>query len=1550
MKVRLLPILFLIVFILQPPSVFARDLTTIKKSGKIYVGFTKDDLGTINYDLAVEFAKYLNVEMVPVDITWDEAFMKNGSIPSDLETNPSVIYNPDIFSKVDIICSTFTVLEWRRKIFDFAETLNSAELILTDKKSGTVKELSDLAGKTVAFMKGTSFETHLNSINRTLNGAITLVPRKTNEEVKELLKEGKVFGIVLDADEALNLNVSSKLKYTIAIPVTPMSKTAWAVEKGNNLQKEVENFFRTIQSNEELDKLFSQRFGIKYSDYEGLINKIILLEKHNHDLDRIIDEGKLVVGLREKELIWSKNGKKEFMAALAREFADYLGISLEVLVTPYPEKYWETETGRTVRDSSYSPDWFGYIDLAGDIFAPAAWQKGKVSFIPVLPSEFTVVARKDIAIKNIGDLKGKKGVIAGNSAYEELMTGNGLKNYFTDSDTNLLADIKSGKADYTVLNDARFILSEDNDIESKFSLGKTDLCWAVRNDQPQLKARFREFVEKSTKNGLIRYLLDDPARSAESAITNYYDRYQAGQFPSVLYGTSSGLPQEDIYSVFQDRQGYMWFGTCSGAVRYNGREMKSMGTSVELSENTVRAIAQDSAGHIYLASSNGITVIDRDTVAGRLFEGNGFNSIFIDSRDNKWFIGSKGISLLSASGDEINLNSEHPELPAAVRNIDEDISTGDLYISTPEGIFCYTAEGKLEKRSDADCYFLFIDVHRHLWISSKEGLLTGKLADLTAGHFMKSARNLNSELKLDNDIIKEIRTDKSGSVWLIFDTKIIRMTSNDRWATIYDHNTGLKDNKILSALFDREDNLWIGYFGGLQRLSFVRGLRNFFPTQISSYIYSVSQADDGKIWIVSNNGVFYFDGKLVNFSAELDKRHNELLGHNEKYVMSSSPGGKLLFACGEGIYEVDPVTLRVLRQRTFDRVLPDIENIFVSSKGEIVLLTGIGGTLYYLGNFASRIVTLNNSLSANISRFIEKDGKILGGSATGIVELRNGELFKTGEAGCKVWTLFSSDSVLWAGTDMGLRKITNGNFSNIEPVSLEENTVVKSISPAVNRSYLWLGTNRGFAYFNKETKKAEFFIDSKDGLSGDEITPGGLFTDRNGLLWAGTYHGVSNFNLKAMGSVLYPPVCFIEKVLLNGREIEPVQGESFRYNRNNFVFEIAAISFTDEKSIEFEFYIRGTGNNYSSYNKGKEYKAYYNNLPPGKYEFIYKARGKNNVESYSQKYVFTIRPAWFNTWFFRIAIILFTVVLIYLLYRARVKTIEAQKKKLEEQVAERTRELQIANMEIQEQRDMARGQRDRIAEQKKEITDSIYYAERIQRSLLPPVFTLESLLPEHFVLFKPRNIVSGDFYWSFEKGDKVYVAAVDCTGHGVPGALMSMLGISFLNEIVIKSGDIEPAEILNQLRDAIIKALKQVGKEGESHDGMDLSMLAFNRNRTRITFAGANNPLYFVRNGVLEEIKGDKMPIGIYEKMVPFTNHTLDLRAGDAYYLFSDGYADQFGGPKAKKFMYSNLKKLFLDSGQKPMQEQGKILDETIVKWQGHLEQVDDIVVIGIRF
>lgn len=1540
--------IFLMILTASFRHINARDIESIKASGKIYIGLTKDDRENINYPLAVEFAKYLNVKLIIVEITWEEAFMHNGIIPAQVETDPSVIYQPDIFRKVDIICSTFTMLDWRKKLFDFAETLYSAELMLTDKNTPPVKDFSMLKGRSIAFTGETSFETNLNRINETINGGIILVPTESSEETKELMHAGKVYGIIMDADEALNYNAQSGQKYQIALPISPMTKTAWAVDKGNSLKNDVEEFFRTIESNGVLNSIFQEKFGVTYTSYTEKINKTIRLERYNRDLNEIRRSGKLVIALRERNFIYKEGGEKQFMHALAEEFADHLGVSLEYVITPNLNKYWETAEEGFFRDSAYTPEWFNYFDVACEVFAPLDWREKKIDLIPVYPSDYSVIARKELSINSIEDLRGLRAVTNKSSVYQDILQRNDLNNYYFETINNFLNELMAGKADYTILYNAFSELADYPELESKFALGNTDVCWGLRKDQPELKAELEKFIRQSQNKGLINVLMnavkEKNFQSPEVFLQSYYESSQSGQIPSVFYGAQDGLPQEDIFSIFQDRKGYIWFGTNSGAVRYNGREMKNFGNMQGLADNSIRAFNQDSAGLLYIATPRGIAIQDRDTIIDVLLPDFSFHSIFVDHSSNKWFIGNDGVYMLSQFGYQRHINSEYPILPEIIYGMEEDITTGDKFFATAEGIFCLFSENnQLSRLTTDETYCLFLDMNDSLWVSEKRGLFMGNLTNLKSGKFRNTAKKLNELLDLPPHHVKSIITNRYGSIWMVTDSEILQVLSPDQPAVIFGQETGLKNNKILSFLIDREDNIWLGFSGGVQRFSNKKGLRNFYPKDLDSYIYSIQQDGKDRLWITSNNGIYYYDNKLVNFTDKINKE-------SVKYVQGILPGGNLLFASPIGFYELDYRSLNVVRMRRFNPQLLGLEGIYLSEKGEIILLTGSGSTIYYFADFHAIPQVINEKKSSNVFQLIALNGRIIGGNTTGLIEIDQGVLRSVARFDCHVWSLYHDDHILWAGTDCGLGYITDNDLSNILYIPIGQNIVIKSVFPAKNKNYLWLGTNRGIAYFNKKTSETEFFIDSRDGLSGDEITPSGLFLDNSDLLWIGTYHGLSNFNPRARKFISFSPGCYIERILLNGKRIETESGKTFRHNQNNFVFELAAPSFSDESSIEYEYYLRGTANDYLSYHKGREFKAYYNNLPPGEYEFIYKAKGKNNFWGYAQKYQFTVSTAWYDTLIFRGGMVLLILISGWMVYRIRISRIEAQKIWLEQQVKQRTRELEEANTEIEAQRDMATSQRDQIASQKKEITDSINYAERIQRSLLPQSALLKKVLPEYFILYKPRDIVSGDFYWMGEKDGMLYIAAADCTGHGVPGAFMSMLGISFLNEILNKTDAKNPDEILGLLRKYIISSLKQDGYEGRSKDGIDMSLVSFDKTYKSLSYAGANNPLYLVRKGELREFKADSMPVGIHDRLDPFTLHTLDLERGDTFYMFSDGYADQFGGPREKKFMYSNFKNLILTIQPKSMREQEKILNDTIEAWKGDISQIDDIVIIGIRF
>ena len=448
------------------------------------------------------------------------------------------------------------------------------------------------------------------------------------------------------------------------------------------------------------------------------------------------------------------------------------------------------------------------------------------------------------------------------------------------------------------------------------------------------------------------------------------------------------------------------------------------------------------------------------------------------------------------------------------------------------------------------------------------------------------------------------------------------------------------------------------------------------------------------------------------------------------------------------------------------------------------------------------------------------------------------------------------------------------------------------------------------------------------------------------------------------------------------------------YKQNGLHFVFFSPYYNKEEKIQYSYILEGNDDEWSKWSE--QNFAYKNNLYEGDYTFKVKSKNIYGEISEIAQFKVKILPPWYRSIWMYILYAIVGIALIILIVYLNSRRLIKEKLQLEQIVKERTAEVVEKKSEIEAQRDEIVAQRDLVMEQKEqiehiheEITDSIHYAKRIQRAILPNEEHVNAAVPEHFILFKPKDIVSGDYYWSsvlksenkINKNfiGKLVITAADCTGHGVPGAFMSMLGVSFLNEIVNEKKVDRPDLILNMMRENVISSLQQKGAEGEQKDGMDMSLCVIDIEQMKLQYSGANNPIYIIRNNNLpevvpinedaetkeiesdkyrlKEIKADKMPIAIYVVMNDFKLNEIDLLPGDSIYMFSDGYPDQFGGPKGKKFKYKPFKQLLLDIQELPMSEQKKILDERIEEWKStknintgiEAEQIDDIVVIGIK-
>lgn len=297
-----------------------------------------------------------------------------------------------------------------------------------------------------------------------------------------------------------------------------------------------------------------------------------------------------------------------------------------------------------------------------------------------------------------------------------------------------------------------------------------------------------------------------------------------------------------------------------------------------------------------------------------------------------------------------------------------------------------------------------------------------------------------------------------------------------------------------------------------------------------------------------------------------------------------------------------------------------------------------------------------------------------------------------------------------------------------------------------------------------------------------------------------------------------------------------------------------------------------------------------------------------------------------------------------------VNQLKEYSEELEEKVKERTSEVVRQKDDLKKNLEKIGVLHQELKNKNIAITDSIEYAKLIQDALLPPEAYINELLHDNFILFKPKDIVSGDFYWVRQINEHIIIIAGDCSGHGVPGAFMSMLGISLINEIVRKRETTQANQVLNELRKELKRTLRQTGKKGEPLEGMDMAICVINTRNNSMQYAGAYNSLYMIRDNKLTETVADRMPVGMYLKEEhTFTNHNIDIQTGDIFYIFSDGYADQFGGENNNKFSIKAFRNLLINIHQKTMIEQKRILNHSIEGWKKGYDQLDDILVMGFR-
>jgi ligand-binding sensor domain-containing protein/serine phosphatase RsbU (regulator of sigma subunit) len=1039
----------------------------------------------------------------------------------------------------------------------------------------------------------------------------------------------------------------------------------------------------------------------------------------------------------------------------------------------------------------------------------------------------------------------------------------------------------------------------------------------------------------------------------------------------IFYFTFSGISQNSdirsirlfksklnysVNAVFQDQSGFLWFGTSEGLVSYDGLKFTYYSVKDSLAENQVTAINQDSTGCIWIGHSNGkISLIDKKIIRqSEPEEGLGkekITSFLKDSKSNIWF-STSGEGVYYFKGKRLyNLNQDDGLTDNYTYCMAED-SKGNIWIGTDAGLSKY--EPSTQKFTnfsmknglpDNIVKSIAVDKQDRIWIGMEDG-----------GVCRFDPDNLNVFLlqgwKFGS--INNLILSKESDIWVCtknYGVIKIRLRNNQPDYRIFNKDNGLLNNQIKTIFEDREENIWFGAENGINL--FTGDLFSFLNPEYSpeyNQIYNFLIDDLNNYWFCAESGLYRVKKSIYN-ELTIEKIFKNTKQEKQHFISlhKDKDGNIWVGTYGNGVYKINPQNLSWKNYTTKDGLAN--ENIIsITGKQNILCFSTLGGGVSMFDtdnkkgflNFDSK-----NGLPASYvySCYIDSKNRtwfaLDGGN---IARLENGKIiaFHDSAISSAIYGYFEDKHEnLYAYTSSeGIYKITDDKISKVVfDKEFQEESILSVALDAEN--LLHVITNEGIQCFNMNNLKWINTFSEEDKIANKNPNLNAVFQDKEGAIWIGTKQGLVKYNPHYQKRLLSPSI-FISSVKLFYQDIS-TEKSVFNHNENHLIFNFTGIWFTAPENVYYRYQLEGFDLNWSAVTQ--TYIATYSNLPAGKYKF--RAQVSNNGENWEQPgeatFSFIIKPPLWKTWWFITLCVICSIGGTILLIRWRINILIRQKNHLELEVQKRTSEILKQKEELQTQHDV-------IKLKNKSITDSINYASRIQQAILPPEKEFSDILPESFILFKPKDIVSGDFYWINKKENEVIVTAADCTGHGVPGAFMSMLGISLLSEIVNRHPTQTAAEILNRLREQIKNSLRQVSQDNKSKDGMDIALCAINTVSLTLQFAGAYNPLYRIRNGELTEIKGDRMPIGIHIKEKDtFTNNTIQLEKNDMIYLFSDGFVDQAGGPENRKFLSINFKKLLLEIYTKSMHEQKLELEIAFEKWTGENEQVDDILVMGIR-
>jgi ligand-binding sensor domain-containing protein/serine phosphatase RsbU (regulator of sigma subunit) len=1072
--------------------------------------------------------------------------------------------------------------------------------------------------------------------------------------------------------------------------------------------------------------------------------------------------------------------------------------------------------------------------------------------------------------------------------------------------------------------------------------------------------------------------------------------------------SESGMPSSYVSAIIFDNEGVMWMGTPKGICKYDGKFITNYTTDHGLPDDHISKLFLDSKGNIWIGTQyGGLAKYDGTNIQILNNENglpaNNISGITEDSKGNIWIsMWSGGISKFD--GKYITTwNREQGLYEMRVLSVEADendqiwicTNGGGLYRCDGESIIHYRG-----KSGFTDNYLISTkkDSKGRMWIGNW----------YTLRYFDKDSVY---DIKYNNAPLTgptgNVFEDSKGNIWFATNGNGVMMY-NGKSITVINELTGLTAMSASQVAEDPYGNLWFATEGG-GVCRYNPNSFEYFDESAglnSKIVNAISETPDGQVLFATDGGLVFFDDtsfrKLYvrNSAEEQTGRIYDVLVNSKNEIWFTALNGHIYrivndsiraFGGNQGVLDHN---VTAFTERVPGEMWLGSWNVGLSN------LTSRGFTVFNARNGLHNFIITDLFTDHNHILWIATDGE-------GITRY-DGKKFKhiTINEGLihNQINSFYEDSFnnLWVCGQKGINIIHEEKISKSDVNSILPDKDVKSVIQDNTGNY-WIFTANGLIYlklkdglnptnWNIENYDSKLFTQF-DGLIGTDFIARSAFIDSKNRIWFGTGKGLMMKNLSTFDVTPKKPKISIETIKINGNFIDYNNLDSSLYDSlfssydqikegigapaaftnypskltlpsyaNHLTFVFSTQSWHSDK-IKFTYRLIGADEEWST--PSKDTWAEYRNLSYGDYTFQLKGLGESNAESEILEYHFTVTPPWYHTWWARIIFTVIIILAIRFVVRLRTKKLEEKRIELEQKVQERTAELDVKNKEltsqnsiIEEQRFEAEKRKEEIEKQHtlleethKEIKDSINYAKRIQEAILPTHETISKNIADNFILYKPKDVVAGDFYWIQELENGFVFAAADCTGHGVPGAMVSVVCYNALNRSVREFGLKSPEKILDQTREIVLETFQQ--NSAQVNDGMDASLVFIGNadadGKRNILFSGANNTLTIVRNKEMIELEGDKQPVGNYKDAKPFTLKEFTCQAGDIIYLFTDGYADQFGGPKGKKLKSKVLKEILIGvSGEKLTVQREKLLG-FLEDWKGDLEQLDDISVFGFK-